>query len=294
MVNVKIAVLITCYNRRDTTLKCLKALYQQEIAFDVYLTDDGSTDGTTEAVKTYYPDVKILQGNGSLFWGGGTRLAFAEALKAGYDYYIWLNDDALLKPSALGTLLNTHQELALQGKCNSIVAGSMQDPVTGNVSYGGKVKNSWRPLKFKVLNPTQEIQECETINGNLVLIPHSVANLLGNIDVSFPHTLGDLDYGLRARKLGCSVWIAPNYLGTCARNPLKNTWQDTSLPLNQRLHDLFNLKGTSPLRRQSLIYARRHGGMLWLLVWLRPYLYFVRSFFLDNQLLQKNKLSKSN
>lgn len=277
MTNIKLAIIITCYNRRDTTLKCLEALYLQDLSFDVYLTDDGSSDGTSEAVKAYYPEVNILQGNGNLFWGGGTRHSFAEARKADYDYYIWLNDDTLLKPDAISVLLSTHDELTLKKKSNSIVAGSMQDPVTGMISYGGKVQNSWRPLKFKLLKPTEKTQECETINGNLVLIPRSVARLVGNIDKAFPHGLGDLDYGLRARKLGCSVWIAPGYLGTCARNYVRDTWQDTNLPLNQRLHKLFNLKGSSPLRRETLLYAKRHGGKLWLLVWLRPYLNFVYS-----------------
>ncbi len=274
MNNTKLAILIACYNRRDITLACLDALHLQDLTFDVYLTDDGSTDGTSEAVKAYYPEVNILQGNGNLFWGGGTRLAFAEALKADYDYYIWLNDDTLLNPNALSTLLNTHQKLALRDNSKSIVVGSMQDPVTEKNSYGGYVKDSWRPLKFKLLKPTPEPQECETINGNLVLIPRSVAAIVGNIDEAFRHMLGDFDYGLRARKLGCLVYIAPGYLGTCSQNNIQGTWMDTNLSLKQRLRK-FNFKGSSLLRPDSWLYARRHGGALWLVYWLRPYIQFV-------------------
>ena len=273
MIN-KIAILITCFNRRQLTLACLEKLYLQTLPFDVYLTDDGSTDGTLAAVAARYPEVKILHGNGNLFWGGGTRLAFAEALKADYDYYIWLNDDALLKPNALSVLLNTHQQLIRQGRPNSIVVGSMQDPVTKKTSYGGLVEYSWRPLKFRQIEPTTAIQECQTLNGNLVLIPRSVAKIVGNLDPALPHMMGDFDYGLRAVKLGCSLYIAPGYLGTCPRNSLENTWLDTNLSLKQRLQK-FRFKGSSFFRPDSWLYAKRHGGILWLLHWIRPYIQFI-------------------
>lgn len=274
MIAPKIAILITCYNRQKLTLACLEKLYLQDLPFDVYLTDDGSTDGTLAAVKADYPEVKILHGNGKLFWGGGTRLAFAEALKADYDYYVWLNDDTLLKPDALRVLLKTHQQLIQQGKPNSIVVGSMQDPITQKTSYGGFIKYSWRPLKFKIIEPNQTIQECQTINGNFVLIPRSVAQIVGNLDPALPHMMGDFDYGLRASKLSCSIYIAPGYLGTCPRNTLESTWMDSNLSLKERLHK-FKFKGSSFLRPDSWLYAKRHGGTLWLLHWLRPYIQFV-------------------
>ena len=79
MKKAQIAVIMTCFNRRSTTISCLRALHKQKnsIDFDVYLTDDGSSDGTADAVKTEFPAVNILQGNGNLYWVGGMRLAFA-------------------------------------------------------------------------------------------------------------------------------------------------------------------------------------------------------------------------
>ena len=48
-----IAVLITSFNRKNSTLKCLGKLFSQnlkEYYLGVYLVDDGSTDGTFKAV----------------------------------------------------------------------------------------------------------------------------------------------------------------------------------------------------------------------------------------------------
>src|SRR6476619_4525822 len=100
MKKANIAVVMTCHNRRNTTLACLHTLYEQKHHCDVYLTDDGSYDGTAQGIKAEYPDVHILQGNGNLFWVGGMHLAFNEAIKNQYDYYLWLNDDTFLEPNA--------------------------------------------------------------------------------------------------------------------------------------------------------------------------------------------------
>ena len=97
-----IAVVMACYNRKDLTIKCLEHLHAQSVLLEKqasingFLMDDGSTDGTTEAVRERFPSVEVLQGDGSLFWNGGMHAAFAEALKGDYDYYLWLNDDTFL------------------------------------------------------------------------------------------------------------------------------------------------------------------------------------------------------
>ena len=267
----KLAVLLTCHNRRDTTLSCLKALYKQDALFDVFLVDDGSSDGTADAVKSYYPDVNITKGNGNLFWVGGMRLAFAEALKYNYDYYLWLNDDTLLKSDALPRLLDTHKLLIQRGRPNSIVVGSVEDPVTGAHTYGGRVRtNSWFSNTFKPLIPDCEPRECDTMQGNAVLIPSIVADKVGNLDSAFIHTMGDLDYGLRARKLGCSVWVSPGYIGVCSRNSMCGSWADTNLPLTERLQKVFQTKAF-PLSAWT-VFVKRHSGRFWFVFWIFPYL----------------------
>ena len=79
-----VAVLVTCFNRMQITLRCLRDLTKEPLSstlsLSVYLVDDASTDGTREAVCSEFPAVHLLNGNGHLFWGGGMRLAFGEAL----------------------------------------------------------------------------------------------------------------------------------------------------------------------------------------------------------------------
>jgi len=136
MNSITIAALLTCFNRKEKTLACLKALFNQALPANVdisaYLVDDASTDGTAAAVQQTYPQVKIFSGDGNLFWNGGMRVAFSEAMKDDPDYYLWLNDDTRLDPEALNVLLTTSSELMKKGEKRAIVAGSTRDPEIGN------------------------------------------------------------------------------------------------------------------------------------------------------------------
>lgn len=129
-----IAVIMTCYNRREKTLESLAGLFTQklppEVILTVYLVDDGSTDGTSEGVQEQYPNVKLLKGNGSLFWNGGMRCAFAEAIASDPEFYLWLNDDTVLYPDAIAKALSTYQLLKAQGELLGVVVGSTCDPQT--------------------------------------------------------------------------------------------------------------------------------------------------------------------
>ena len=277
-----LAVLITCHNRRNKTLDCLHQVDAQNIPCDIYLVDDGSSDGTAEAVRTHYPSVKVFEGNGNLFWVGGMHWAFSEAMTVGYDYYLWLNDDTVIEPDTFDRLIATHAQLSQRGYPDSIIVGSTRDAETGQLTYGGRIRPSrWRRLRFDLLEPGDEPRECETLNGNCVLIPDTVAAKVGNLDNKFVHGRGDLDYGLRARLHGGSVWIAPGYIGSCSRNPFQNSWKDTDLSLVERWRKATRVKG-GLYPREWTCFARRYGGGLWWLYWLSPYVRLLASSVFKN------------
>jgi len=271
----RVAALLTCFTRREKTLSALGSIFSQQHAIPreltVILVDDGSTDGTTEAVASAYPAVHILRGDGSLFWNGGMRVAFAEAMRSDFDYYLWLNDDTSLFPGALDRLLASAHALARQGK-TAIVTGSTCDPIHGGRTYGGiRRQLTWRGLQLLPVMPLSDsLQPCDTMNGNCTLIPRVIAGIVGNLDAAFRHSIGDFDYGFRARSAGFELYVAPGYVGTCARNSARGTWRDQTAPLAARWRNLVSPKGL-PFK-EWLIYTRRHCGPLWPLYTLSPYL----------------------
>jgi GT2 family glycosyltransferase len=269
-----IAVLITCHNRREKTLGCLQALQENSlrdgVRVVVYLVDDASTDGTRESVKTRFPDTIILEGDGSLYWNKGTWRAFDVAMRTGHDFYLWLNDDLFLYPDALETMLTTYGGLAESGHPLAIVVGSTEDPGGGNVTYGGQIHASkWHPLKLRRVEPGSMPKPCHTMNGNCVLIPSRVAELVGNLDPIFSHAMGDTDYGFRARRRGCELWVAPGFVGALSRNPSQGSWTDRNLRFTERWRKATGPKGLPP--RDWRILLMRVAGPLWPLFWVTPY-----------------------
>ena len=276
--NLSLAVLMTCHNRVTNTLDCLAALKNQKpfgASLDLFLVDDGSEDGTAQAVAGIYHDATIIQGDGSLYWCGGMRVAFAQAMQKGYDFYLWLNDDTYLDEDALLRIFKTYADASSQLGDSLIIVGSTRDRESGTMTYGGWRQRAGRlgSISWEKLPPQMKHWiPCDTMNGNCVFIPRAVVKKNGNLDVKFTQSMGDLDYGLRAREAGCQVVIAPGYYGVCEENDGAGLWTDYRLPLFVRWKKLLGPKGL-PVK-EWLFFSRRHKGRFWLLVWLSPYLMF--------------------
>ena len=88
--SISIAVILTCFNRKEKTVQCLRHLFAaasqyntghadgEEVHLSIFLTDDGCTDGTADAVKEECEgqELHIIQGDGKCYWAGGMRLAW--------------------------------------------------------------------------------------------------------------------------------------------------------------------------------------------------------------------------
>lgn len=249
-----IAVLMTVHNRKKQTLACLDNLSKQIIPdkynYDVWLTDDGCSDGTRETVQLNYPDVHILDGDGNLYWNRGMLRAWeAAANYKRYDYYLWLNDDTDLYVFAIRKLLEVSAEH--EDKCN--IVGSCQFEDHSEVSYGGYKDG-------KIVTPNGVSVMVDYFNGNIVLIPDYVFRKIGNLDPYFSHGHGDTDYGLRARENGIKNYVVGYYLGECDRHDKQKKCWDPNIKLYDRLKSLYSPTGYPP--KESFYYERKHKGLI--------------------------------
>lgn len=251
-----IAVLITCHNRKDNTIKCLHNLFLQQglettYVLEVFLVDDGSTDGTANQVKAQFPQVNIINGNGTLYWNRGMHLAWKTAKQTkDFDYYLWLNDDTNLKPDAIAEMLHC----ATITNNRAIVCGAICSAKTGTFTYGGRTKDD------KEVIPDGEIQKCHNINGNCVLISKTVCDTTGFLDPIFPHAIGDYDYGLRAIKDGFEIVTTRIFIGYCERNTSLPAWCYSSVSIDKRIKALYSPLGNSH-PYYFFIFEKRHLGL---------------------------------
>ena len=246
--NNNIAVLITCYNRIDYTIRCLNNVLQLNSNIDMYLVDDNSTDGTALQVSKEFPMVNIIKGTGNLFWNRGMHLAWLHASKYDYDFYIWLNDDVVLYNNAFEELL----------KCSkfhnneAIVSGIIESQDKSEILYGGS-------NKYGIIKPNGEMNPIKNLNGNVVLVPRYVFKKLGNLDPVFHHDLGDVDYGLRAQKLNIDVFTTRVAIAAGEKNYICRVRKNNSNLIN-RFKVLYSPLGSHPAI--NFYYRIKHKGII--------------------------------
>lgn len=249
----KLAVLLTVYNRKDTTISCLQHIFSQKQieGFDivVYLTNDGCTDGTKEAVEKEFPQVVIINGDGTLFWNRGMIAAWNRAAKDDCDFYLWLNDDTIISKDAFITLYNASKEMNHE----SIIVGPCQHD--GVMTYGGEIYK-----KGKITPQRGKLTIVNAFNGNIVWVPKYVFNIVGTMDPYYRHSWGDVDYGLRAGRNGIKSYQVDHYLGNCARHSDYSTWCNPKYSLVTRLRSLKKPNQLNP--REIFHFQRQYDGII--------------------------------
>lgn len=275
---LQISAVMTCYNRKESTLECLRRLHNSAISagvdLRVILVDDASTDGTTESVLNEFPKVQIIHGDGALFWNRGMHLGMKYAQQGNFDFILWINDDTHLEENAITNLLATRDYGVRKTTKEVIVVGATADRGSHKLTYGGHVATSrWKPFSFKRVWSATDPVECDAMNGNLVLIPKHIVDVVGNLDPVFEHAMGDIDYALRAKKQGYNIFVAPGFVGFCSNNSTENTYQDTKLDLSVRWRKMLSRKGLPVASWRQL--TRKHGGYFWFVYFVWPYVKLV-------------------
>lgn len=229
---MNIAIILTCHNRREKTVACLESLkkaisyycerYANEdgIFFEVFLTDDGCTDGTAEAVMSLFGSkhLHIIEGDGNLYWAGGMRKAWEEARNnhSLWDFYLLLNDDTILLTDCFDQLMETH-EYALKhfGKAG-VYSGICCDAENKTkTTYGGDVWVNRLTARSRRLAPIGTPLVCDMTNANILLVSKDVVDKIGIFYVGYQHAIADYDYSIQAKKHGFPVIVTSGFCGEC-------------------------------------------------------------------------------
>lgn len=232
-------IVIPVHNRKEITLKCLQHLKQcgDLQQYQTIVIDDGSTDGTAEAIDRLYPEVTILTGDGNLWWTGAIALGMKYAIKQQEEYIIWLNDDCLPAQGTLDTLLEF-----LQTHPNSIAGAACYLGDTNTLVENGCVGRT------RLSASPNTVVSVETLAGYCTAFPVSVCAAIGLPNAKcFPHYKGDVMYILKAVRSG----FKPHIVGNA-----KVFIQDIEQPTHnftQYLEQRF--KGHTPIK--SVFFAKK-------------------------------------
>lgn len=272
----RIAVIVPVFNRRETTLAFLRQVYAVNAAGveeKIVVIDDGSTDGTTAAIKECYKSVTVLQGDGNLWWTGAVNMGVRYALESieGVDAVLIINDDLKLDQEFLANLLqvaNINTNALVSSVTINQDTGSKEEVLTAGFIRQGRWLNI-RPLHSgeQYTDRWGDVAEGELLTGASLLIPVAVIKDIGLFDdKGFPHNWGDFEYTLRANCRGYKCLVAMKskvYTEFNPKYPILYFYNSTRFEYFRNLFD--NRKyfyGFSAIRKSSFMHVPMFVGVL--------------------------------
>lgn len=291
-----VAILITVFNRKEQTLACLDSVVESlkgspaKLDVSIFLTDDGSTDGTTDAIQErHYPmTMHVQEAAGSLFWNGGMIHSWRAAMNVGgFDGFLWLNNDTIVQNRFWKELVEADNYSRLHFNRGGIYVGSTCSRDGKTYTYGGFNFVNYLTLKDEFVKPNGRLQSCQCAHGNLTFVSSDVAKIMGIFTDEYIHSGGDHDYTYRAYKRGLPILVLPSFVGICENDHPEDGYADfLKMTLKERIQYLksplgFNLHNT-------LVFQRRCFPYRYPFVWVMGYLkaLFPKTYWRIYQLLR--------
>ena len=202
----RLHILLPVHNRRETTVRFVQALVRQTWRdFHLVLIDDGSTDGTVDAVKAHWPAVDVVRGDGSWWWAGCLDQGCRHLVRTGVaddDVLLLINDDVVIGPDFLAKAMAEISSLR-----DTLMLARQVDAETGEeVGFGGGVKADLAELRFAATRQPEEIN-CLPTRG-LFLRWRDLKRAGGFRPEQLPHYLSDYEFTVRAARRGLKLRIA--------------------------------------------------------------------------------------
>jgi len=198
------SIVILTYNQRSTLSRLLAGLKEQiknPKMFEVVITDDGSTDGTSEFVKGMrFPIfMKYLRAENNVGRSESRNRGFA---KSAGKYVLFLDSDMAPAPGLIETYLRTWEKYP-----DDVIVGAIKNPPERKIDNLHKYLFSRGGLanKNEALLPGRYF-----VSGNFS-IRKDIFEKLSGFDTTFQGWGGeDTDFGLRLEQEGIRIRYSPH------------------------------------------------------------------------------------
>jgi GT2 family glycosyltransferase len=219
---MKLSIIILCWNDLKVITDCLRSIYAttRSDAFEVIVSDNGSTDGSIEFIREKYPQVQLIE--------NGRNLRFAKANNVGIrashgEYILILNPDTVIHEGALDTMIafaDQHPEAGAFG-CRVLNAdGSYQVSARPFASLAGELTagcylrplgylGSWFSSDTYVGWTGETERSVDWVTGCFILARAEVVHRIGGFDEQFFYYYEDMDLCRRIREAGYPIIYTP-------------------------------------------------------------------------------------
>lgn len=199
-------------NRRDDTCACLASLRANTYAdHEIVVLDNGSTDGSVEAIRARFPETEIIRLGENRGYTGNNNIGIRAALDRGADWVFVLNEDVVLAPDCLTQLLAVAVSDPRIGILGPMVYHHDEPGVIQ--SAGGRLGRYWISSHFgqneRDRGQFREPRSVEWISGCAILVRRALIEQVGMFDERFFIYWDETDWCVRASRVGWRIVHVP-------------------------------------------------------------------------------------
>jgi GT2 family glycosyltransferase len=206
--------IVLSWNGREDTLRCLESLTRVERPdLVIVCVDNGSSDGTQQAVRERFPGVVLIEAGANLGYSGGNNVGLRYALERGARWIALVNNDATVAPDVIAGFERAAEERPGAG----ILAGKVYfadrpqtiwfagQRVSELLGYSGRPRGYGRPdgQRYSYVRSTGRAV------GALMAVSREAIEAVGLLDEELFAYVEDVDWALRVRDAGFEVVLAP-------------------------------------------------------------------------------------
>ena len=248
-----VLVVLLNWNSLDETRTAVASVLQMDYPnFRILIVDNGSQDGSTVQLRTLADErVELLESPVNTGYTGGCNLGLERALALGADYVWLLNNDAVVGPETLSSLVALAEADERIGLVTPRIAALNEDRIT----FAGGVISMKDTLYNETHDPAvaaewaAQYPDAGLVIGTAMLVRAELARKIGLLDPAFFAYFEDIDYSARSAGAGFRNVVDPN---TVVRHLEKN--RDT-MPLEIRPHYWYYMA------RNESRFWRKHLGI---------------------------------
>ncbi len=208
------AIVLTHGGAEEITAECIESLLRQDYAgLTVLLVDNASFDGSGERLRERYPRIEYLNTGANLGYTGGNNRGMAHALGRGADYLLVLNNDTVLEPDCVGTMMRSAASAERLGALTPKIL-YWDDP--RRIWYGGGDYSFTRAIgshraEGQLDDPREaaRLDEITFATGCCFLMPAAVAREMGGFREDFFIYCEDVELSLRLNRAGYRMYYQP-------------------------------------------------------------------------------------